>query len=81
MKVYKIEDIEQAFKEVTKENFLIEEKKVHTNPNIYKFYTDRGVFLYGKKMHQEIYRKLIEQLKTLQIPINCDELKFLYAKF
>ena len=31
-------------------------------------------------MHQEIYRKLIEQLKTLQIPINCDELKFLLKK-
>lgn len=80
MKIYKIEDIEQAFKETIKENFFIEEKKVHTNPNIYKLHTDRGVFLYGKKMHQEIYRKLIEQLKAIQIPINCDELKFLLKK-
>lgn len=80
MKIYKIEDIEQAFKETLKENFLIEEKKVHTNPNIYKLHTDRSIFLYGKKMHQEIYRKLIEQLKILQIPINCDELKFLLKK-
>ena len=43
-------------------------------------FIDRSIFLYGKKMHQEIYRKLIEQLKTLQIPINCDELKFLLKK-
>lgn len=43
-------------------------------------FIDRSIFLYSKKMHQEIYRKLIEQLKTLQIPINCDELKFLLKK-
>lgn len=70
MKTYKIGDIEQAFKE----------KKIHTNPDIYKFCTDKDVFFCGKKMHQEIYKKLIEQLKTLQIPINCDELKFLLKK-
>ncbi len=80
MKICKIEDIEQAFKETLKENFLIEEKKVYTNPNIYKLHTGRSILLYGEKMHQEIYRKLIEQLKTLQIPINCDELKFLLKK-
>lgn len=47
MKTYKIEDIE------------LEEKKVHTNPDIYKLCIDKDVFFCGKKMHQEIYRKLI----------------------
>lgn len=62
MKIYKIEDVEQAFKKA-----LIEEKKVHTNPDIYKLSIDKNVFFCSKKMHQEIYRKLINQLKTLQI--------------
>ena len=37
---------------------FIDEKKVHTNPNIYKLHTDRSIFLYSKKMHQKFIENL-----------------------